>query len=244
MFRLYFIIFIFFYSFKIFSFPLEQNSLILTHTSKHYQTGIETIRETQRLIAQNKGPVYALAQFSIQDDIDWYGLPLSFITKEFYSHAGEHKFRFNDHSIKEWNIIVVGGYLSACLGRTLTSLIEEFTTKTNETKTLKINLPAKAIFTGYLKEKNELIPKTPYLESILDSSVDGLNLQEVLSTLPEESIFLFLKETLEISIFKKSKKLKYILDQFSIEVIIEKNQILLIGNNYSSKKVILNITKD
>lgn len=219
---------------------LEQDALILTHTSRHYHTNSKTILKTQELIQNSKSEVIALVQNPLSLDDLWYGEPLSNITHEFYSHAGEHTLTFPEKEAKEFHLTAVGGYLSACLGRTLSTLVREFIRNSGELKTLTLHLPMNGIFTGFIKKDQELIPKTPYQESILDSSMDGLNLEEVLTLIPEEALEPFLQETIIISIYQKSTMMDVSQSEFDLEVLVKNQKMWRWGSESSGKKIILN----
>lgn len=225
-------------SVKSWGLELVQNSLILTHTSRHYQTGAETISATQDLIRKSSGPVIALAQEPIAQDRDWYGDPLEKIRYEFFSHGGEHTLSF-PKSGDRFEVMAVGGYLSACLGRTLSTLVGNFIADSGSMKQLVIHLPMKAIFTGYVEKSHQLVPQTPYLESILDSSMDGLNLDQVLTRIPVRHWTPFMAESIDISIFQKSTMTSVSKDRFFLEAQIDHQVVFRTGNEKASKKITL-----
>ncbi len=215
---------------------LSNHALILTHTSRYYHTSNETILATQELIQNAKGEVIALVQNPLSKDSDWYGLPLNRIQREIPSRAGEHKITFP--LIHEVDLTVAGGYLSACLGRTLSDLISRFISESDQTSKLNIHLPMKAIFTGFVEKQNKLIPLTPYQESILDLSMDGLNLEQTLALVPEEQLKQFLAETIYIAVLDKSPMPKISKDRFSLKATLNGKQIYQIGNS-SLKEITL-----
>lgn len=224
------------FSFSAWALELSPDTLILTHTSRYYHTNAETIYATENEI-QKATTVIALAQFPIATDSDWYGFPLSKIQYEFYSHAGDHTLSFPKISKDgKFTVTVVGGYFSACLGRSLSTLIVNFLSDSGSILELIINLPMKAIFTGFIAKDGVLIPKTPYLESILDTSMDGLNLDEVLKLVAEKERSSFIKESIELAIFNRSNA------SFSLEAKINGRTLYQNASMGNRKKILLNLT--
>ena len=230
------LIFLFLVSFSVKAMDLADGSLILTHTSKYYHTDPETEATTQSLMQKAQGPIIALVQNPLATDREWYANPLSLIDHEFYSHAGEHQLTFSTEK-KEWHVTVVGGYLTACLGRTLTGLVASFITDSKEATLLTIHLPMKGIFTGFILSNNKLVPQTPYQESILDSSMDGLNLSQVLKQVSPKELESFMRETIKIAIYQKSPMHKMPQENFFLEVRIQGKKIFELGNQKTFKKI-------
>jgi hypothetical protein len=219
---------------------LSNNSLILTHTSMYYHTGARAQALTHELLKENKGPVFALAQHPISLDKQWYGLPHSHINAGLYSKAGEHNFRFPRlMNESKFQLTVVGGYLSACLGRTLSMLIVNFVQDAPLNKTLLIHLPSEAIFTGFLSQNGELHPSTPYKESILDDSVDGLNLKQVLNHIKLNDEYPFFEETIKIALFQKREMNVISLSEYLLDIRLSGRRLMKIGSENSGKKIIL-----
>lgn len=232
-------IFLFLISFSSWGMELSNHSLILTHTSKYYHTDPETEAATQNLMVKAQGPIIALVQNPLTTDTEWYGNPLSLIEYEFYSHAGEHKLTFSSHKIQAWHVTVAGGYLTACLGRTLTNLVSNFILDSGRSKELTIHLPMKAIFTGFISNNHKLVPETPYKESILDSSMDGLNLSQVLGMVKPQELLTFMKETVLIAVYQKSPMHQMPQEKFDLEVKIRGKKLFELGNQKSDKKITL-----
>lgn len=222
------------------AFDLAPNSLILTHTTKRYQSGDETIRATQNLVASHLGPVIALTDEPLESSTRWYALPLSKMTNEFHSDAGEHDLRvpeFTTTRAEPFSVTMAGGYLSACLGNSIRQLVASFLLEKTDAASLTIHLPMRAIYTGFINEEGHLTPSTPYQEASLDLSMDGLNLEQVIRLIDLNSRKEFLKETIEIAVTKG-----YVLEQISsadydLKVFVDKEFVTQSGSDNGKKKV-------
>ena len=218
-------------------FVLANNSLILTHPSKYYHTDRQSKEVTQKLMRENQGPIYALAQWPIEEDKQWYALPIEMIDVEFYSRAGEHEFIFpKDLKMNDFHVTLAGGYLSACLGRTLTGIVSEFILRKNQIETLHIHLPMKAIFTGFTLREGKLWPVTNKDESIFDDSVDAFNLNNALSFVEKKTEFL--QEAFHVALLRKYPMNKVDSHLYQIEVYLHEKFIFELqdGTRNSVKK--------
>lgn len=225
---------------------LQNDTLIITHASRHYHNNQQTIDFSHSLIRDfylRKRPVFALVQNPLDQDPLWYATPLEYMTQTFYSHAGEHQLFISNIPAQEIRIYVIGGYLSACLGRTVSELISSMVKSSPGPQKLIINLPMKGIFTGFLLDQyGQLVPGTPYLESILDDSIKGINFLQVWQSLSLSRKAWFLEQTLEIALFQKSSLRDHDLSLVDIEVYVGQQYFSFREekNNKASKTIRLN----
>ena len=129
---------------------------------------------------------------------------------------------------------MAGGYLTSCLGRAISDVMATFI-KSKNLKNLKINLVSSAIFTGHLKKNQSLVPKTPYAESILDDSIDGLNFSEVLSVLNGNNKHYF-TELLKIGFIKNAPMMVKFDYNYRINVKLKDEHILTDTYTYKNVK--------
>lgn len=183
---------------------LPDDALVVTHASRYYHTAVETEEATNDIVAEaisTGRKVFALGQSDVTTDSDWYTLRHAPNLVPLISRAGEHHL-YPGHAAK--TVTVIGGYHSACLGRTLSELAARFIEK-SDGAVLEIRLPMRAIYTGFLFDSDrKLVPPTPRQESILDNSVDGLNLRTVTDAMTDSEWANFMYDSLRIAVFEKS----------------------------------------
>ena len=225
-----------------FAATIFDGDLIVVHPSKHYHTNPDTIIATNKLIQKFDRSVM-LYQFEPADDPLWYA-DLKLGNQIYvYSRSGENKLSLSTKS-SSIEITMAGGYLTSCLGRAVADVMATFL-KSKNLKTLKINLESAAIFTGHLKQNQSLVPKTPYAESILDDSVDGLNFSEVLLVLNGNNRSYF-SELLKIGFIKNAPMMVKFDYNYRINVRLNHKSILTDTYTYQGvkdfKKIIVEFT--
>lgn len=160
---------------NLYAIVLMDNDLIVVHPSKYYHSNSKTIEYTNKLISNSTRSILTFQNDPSSDPL-WYVTRRS--KNSYYSRAGELDVSF-DTSNSKIELNFAGGYLTSCLGRTVSEVIGAFLVY-KDLKELVINLKSKAIFTGHQVIENQLEPKTAYEESILDDTIDGVNLNRVL----------------------------------------------------------------
>ena len=181
---------------------LPSGALVITHATRYYHTNPRTIAATRKLLSQAKldhQDIFLLSSNPLPGDRDWY---TQIMGKALYSRAGEHPLYPANEKIGVFRVDVAGGYDCACLGRTVSDLVSRFVTETS-IKELQVNLYLDAIYTGFrFDSKGQLNPSTPYEESYLDDSVDGLNFYQVTSDMNDEVWADFLMDSLKWAVMK------------------------------------------
>jgi len=225
-----------------FATTIFDGELIVVHPSKHYHTNPDTIIATNKLIQKFDRSVM-LYQYDPSDDPLWYA-DLNLKNQVYvYSRSGENKLALSAKS-SSIEVTMAGGYLTSCLGRAIADVMATFL-KSKNLKTLKINLESSAIFTGHLEQNQSLVPNTPYAESILDDSVDGLSFSEVLSVLNGDNKAYF-AELLEIGFIKNAPMMIQFDYNYKINVKLAGKLILTDTYTYQgvkdSKNIIIEFT--
>lgn len=228
----------------LFAAPLTDGAFILTHPSKLYQTGPNLIGETNNYLKSfhiKDAQIIGLYQIPIEVDPLWYARPISYFTESYYSHGGEHDLQFPSSEKNSFTLYLSGGYLSACLGRTTSNLIYDFLRPEVKTKTLELKLLTKSIFTGYLEENGRLVPESPYWESILDDSIDGLSFFETVKLAPKSEIHNFYYETMDIALLQKSPlSNRYQEKDFNLIIKYDSKSFYLVkSNKIDSKNIVV-----
>lgn len=186
---------------------IANKSSILVHNSTYYHLQTETTNNTQSLIDDTQGDVIGLFQKNTFDKMPWY-IPTSNIEQMIPSRAGEHDLYIESNNKLE--VTMTGGYFTHCLARAVSHLIQ------NQLKynphPLKIILPSSTIFTGHIIENGMLVLQTAYQESILDDTVQGINLNQVLQTFSYEQVLNYLEEAISIGIinYKAISEIKHL----------------------------------
>lgn len=199
---------------------LPDGAIVVTHATRYYHTNPETIAVTNSLLtlAATAGhPIYALGQTAIADDPDWYTFRDDRLTHRFLSRAGEHDL-YPRTETATFSLTAMGGYHSACLGWTLSELTSRFL-DTNGSE-LTIRLPMRTVYTGFLfGADGQLKPHTPYDESILDDSIDGLNLNQATAAMDDLRWTDFLRVSLQIAVFDKAPMRRTDLASFEFQLL-------------------------
>lgn len=222
---------------------LENGAYILTHPSRHYQTGKELIAATNNYLHKHfkrGSQIIGLYQVPIEADPLWYARPLTYFSESYYSHGGEHDLRFPKEMYEEFHLALSGGYLSACLGRTASNLIYDFLRPEVETQNLELRFYSRSVFTGFLDKNGRLEPESPYWESISDFSIDGLSFAEATRLVPPNELKAFMLETMQIALLKKaplSNRAK--IKDFNIIVKYPGGEFYLIRSNTKDYKTII-----
>lgn len=213
-------------SFNLYAVVLLNNDLIVVHPSRIYHTNAATIAFTNDLISKASRSILTYQNMPALDS-NWYITEPS--ENLVYSKAGELDMSFSD-DVNNIELNFAGGYLTSCLGRTISEIIATFVVH-NKLKTLTINLKSKAIFTGHQIIKDKLEPKTAYEESILDDTIDGITLNRVLRFTKVD----YIEEFIRIGFIKKSPIYKLNL-KFSSHYF--KNKAIL---KFENKLIIINL---
>lgn len=216
-----------FISLNVHSLVLKKDDLIVVHPSKYYHSDEQTIKETNTLTKNSTRSILTY-QLVPSEDKRWYINVDSHNQILLFSRAGEIDVSF-DQTPEDISISLAGGYLTSCLGRTASHIVAAFF---EQSKKLKLNLylHSKSIFTGHLLIGQELNPKTALEESILDDTIDGLNLFEVLRNANMKA---YLKEIAKTGILNKSP-----LVNLDIKVIFFKNGFFM---KHGKKKVFVRV---
>ncbi len=173
-------IYLFLLSLSSFAVAINNNDLIVVHPTTYYHSNSQTINYSNELVKQMNSVL--LFQKDPRTNSKWYILR-GINQTEIYSVAGRFTPEFHEEKI---SVSAIGGYLTNCLGRASASLISSVIDSKNVSQ-INLHLKTKGIFTGHLLERGVLVPLTPYEESTLDDTIDGLNLNEVLVSLSVKS---------------------------------------------------------
>ncbi len=207
-------------------FELPSEALIITHATRRYESHGSVIQATldaiDRAVAQRR-PVYALGDEDIYTDPRWYAYRDSRITRAWTSASGEHPFFPVAPGAQVFNVEVLGGYHCACLGQTLVQLIARFLSVAGISE-LNIDLPMRAIYTGYLlSPRGTLIPATPREEANADDSVDGESLEVATQMMSDAQWADFMMESLRLSVF--SRRPLWLMDLSHVSVTVSRKGV-------------------
>ena len=163
----------------------------------NYHQQFETIQKTYDLINSTQGEVIGLYQESNHKKIPWY-ISQRMVDQMIPSTVGEHNLYIDSSDNLE--VTIAGGYFTHCLARAVSHLLKNQYLENQ--KSLKVYLPAESIFTGHKIVNNSLIPETAYKESILDDTIQGVNLASVLETMSIEKAIRYIQEATYIGMIK------------------------------------------
>jgi len=195
---------------------INNNDLIVVHPTTYYHSDSQTINYSNELVSRMNSVL--LYQNEPSTNSKWYILRDRNQT-EIYSVAGRFNPEINN---KKLNVSLIGGYLTHCLGRASASLIAKAIDSKNIMQ-LNLYLKTRGIFTGHLMERGEIVPATPYEESILDDTIDGLNLFTVLDSLSYKSKVNYLMEAVQVGIFKTYDVINTQSKNYLVNVFYKKN---------------------